>query len=719
VPRVAPCVLTILALLASASAACGEDLNVPPGKIEGGSPGNMMHRYLMTQVEQAVRRWKADYEKRKTPEQIAAYQKRLHDEFLKAIGGLPERTPLEPRVVGTISRPGYRVEKVIFQSQPKHYVTALMFLPDPERFKPPYPGVLVPCGHGIPGKAYPSYQAMGTLLALNGMAGLVFDPIDQGERGQYLGEGGWPKLAGCAGHAMLGPGSILLGRNVARFEIWDGMRAIDYLQSRSEINPRRIGCTGSSGGGTQTAYLMALDDRIGAAVPSCYLSTTWGFLWSMGPDDAEQQLYGQLAVGLDEADFVMMRAPSPVLIEEVTQEPIDIAGTWEMLRYAKRLYTRMGYAERVDIIEYDAMHAFHPALREASARWMSRWLLGKDQVIVEPKINLLTEQECRCLPDGKVMAIPGARSAYDLNEDYENELAQRRKSSWASGDRTALLEQVRQLAGIRQLAQLPKPKVETVGTVARTGYSIKKLVISPEEGISLPALLFLPRKPTTGQAVLYLNENGKAADAAPGGPIERRVRAGDTVLAVDLRGVGQTKSINKGWNPPDQSSSKGWNPPEVNDEYLAYLLGRSCLGMRAEDVLVCARYIAERTADGREGSVQLVAIGNAGVPSLHAAALEPSLFQSVKLSRTLASWSNVVHIPLHKGPVVNFVHGALLHYDLPDLAATLGGKLTVEQPIDAAGGNGRANLAKKAWPGRATLAGARPGSGPCQVQGSG
>ena len=145
--RPLPCVLTILALLAAAPAVGGEDLNVPPEKIEGGKPDGMMHRYLLRQVDQAAERWKADYEKRKTPEEIAAYQKRLREKFLEAIGGLPERTPLEPQVTGTISRPGYRVEKIIFQSQPKHYVTALLFLPDPQRFKPPYPGVIVPCGH--------------------------------------------------------------------------------------------------------------------------------------------------------------------------------------------------------------------------------------------------------------------------------------------------------------------------------------------------------------------------------------------------------------------------------------------------------------------------------------------------------------------------------------------------------------------------------------------
>ena len=176
----------------------------------------MMSRYWSRQAARAFEKWRKDYEDRKTPEQIAAYQKRLHDKFVEALGGLPERTPLNPRVTGMIRRDGYRVEKVIYESQPKHFVTALLFVPEKAVFKPPYPGVLIPCGHSENGKGSDAYQSMGALLALNGMAALVVDPIDQGERGQYLGDGGWPQLWGTAAHWRLGIGSTLLGRNTAQ-----------------------------------------------------------------------------------------------------------------------------------------------------------------------------------------------------------------------------------------------------------------------------------------------------------------------------------------------------------------------------------------------------------------------------------------------------------------------------------------------------------------------
>ncbi len=214
---------------------------------------------------------------------------------------------------GPVRCDGYHVEKIIFESRPKHYVTAILFLPDAEKYKAPYPGVLVPCGHSNIAKAADSYQKMGALLALNGMAALVFDPIDQGERGQLIED--WPKLWGTKAHTMVAIGSILLGRNTATFEVWDGMRGIDYLQSRQEVDPKRIGCTGNSGGGTQTSYLMALDDRIIAASPSCYITNFDRLLNTLGGQDAEQNIYAQLAFGMDHADYLMMRAPTPILIE--------------------------------------------------------------------------------------------------------------------------------------------------------------------------------------------------------------------------------------------------------------------------------------------------------------------------------------------------------------------------------------------------------------------
>ena len=649
-----------------------ENLSVLPETIDGVAPDKIMGRYLRRQAAKQFDNWKTEYEQRKTDEQIAEYQKHLREKFLDVLGGLPDRTPLNPQVTGIVERDGYCVEKIIFESQPKHYVTALLFLPETKTHKPPYPGVLVPCGHAQNAKGYESYQKMGALLALNGMAALVFDPIEQGERGQLMED--WPQLWGTKAHTMVAVGSILLGRNTATFEVWDGMRGIDYLQSRPEVDPNRIGCTGNSGGGTQTSYLMALDDRIIAASPSCYITNFDRLLNTLGGQDAEQNIYAQLAFGMDHADYLMMRAPTPILICAATKDFFDIGGTWTSFRYAKRLYTRLGFSERIELLENDAEHNYNQQAREGVVRWMSRWLLGRDKPITEPEIKLLSEEEYRCTPDGQVMLLKEARSVYDLNREYEKDLVKQRKRLWATTERAEMLNRVRKIAGIRRFSELPEPGVVEVGTIERDGYTIKKMIVKPEEGVYMTALMFVPSQQTNKAAVLYLHEQGKATDAAPGGPIEKLAKAGQAVLAVDLRGVGETHGVGQPYFEPYFGS-------DGQDFYIAYVLGRSYIGMRAEDVLVCARLLKQN----QSGTLSLVSIGHVGIPALHAAALEPDLFSSVKLVRSLVSWSNVVEMGKSQDQLINTVHGALTVYDLPDLASVLGDKLTIEEPLNALG----------------------------------
>jgi hypothetical protein len=160
---------------------------------------------------------------------------------------------------------------------------------------------------------------------------------------------------------------------------------------------------------------------------------------------------------------------------------------------------------------------------------------------------------------------------------------------------------------------------------------------------------------------------------APGGPIEAMVKAGKRVLAVDVRGTGETQQ-------PKQGQLSGATGLDWKDVFTAYLLGRSYVGMRAEDVLVCARFLKQQA-----GPVELIAAGNVTIPALHAAALEPELFGSVKLTGLLSSWSNVIELGCSYNQQVNAVHGALTTYDLPDLAATLGEKLVAKEPLDALG----------------------------------
>lgn len=662
--------IATLCLWALAVPAVADELAVLPSQLDGTAPKEMMHAYLMRRAQAALDRREAEYEKLKTPEQVAAYQDRLRQFFVATLGGFPERTPLNAKVVAKQAFDGYRIEKVIYESQPHHLVTAVLYLPTS---KPPYPGVLVPCGHSANGKGADTYQRVSILLAKNGLAALCYDPIDQGERSQLLDEKGKPRVASCTlAHSLLNAGSLLLGRSTATYRIWDGMRSLDYLESRPEIDPKRLGCTGNSGGGTLTSYLMALDGRIQVAAPSCYLTNFRRLLETVRSQDGEQNLHAQIAQGMDHADYILMRAPKPTLMCVATHDFFPIDGAWQTFRQAKRIYSRLGLAERIGLVEADEKHGFTMPLRVGAVRWMRRWLLNTDDAITESDSPILKDPEIQVTAEGQVMRLDGARSVYDLNRDLETHLAEARQRFWQQTDKARALEEVRHLTGIRKLDELPAVACDKLGTLPRDGYRIDKLALKPEPGIWLAALAFVPDKPN-GEATLYLHGLGKQVDAAPGGPIERLVKQGQLVLAVDLRGLGETQGDGK-----DYGISK-YLGQDWNDATLADMLATSYVAMRAEDALGCARFLAKSLANVPPRKVHLHAVGSVVPSALHAAALEPALFATVTLRGGLTSWSEVVRSPLAPHPLANVVHGALRVYDLSDLAATLPKeKLTVE-----------------------------------------
>ncbi len=502
---------------------------------------------------------------------------------------------------------------------------------------------------------------MGILLAKNGIAALCYDPIGQGERHQFLDRDGKPLYHCVNEHTLIGTGAILLGINTAHYRIWDGVQSLQYLQSRADVDPKRIGCAGNSGGGTETSYLMALDDRIACAAPGCFLTTFRCLLESAGPQDAEQNIAGQIAFGLDEADYVIMCAPRPTLICAGTRDAtFDIVGTWDIFRQAKRIYGRLGHGEGVDLVEPDEPHGFTKPLREATARWMSRWLLRREVPIEEPAFPVFTEEQLRCTLRGQVMLLPGEQSALDLNRQREATLAPLRRKLWAETPRAEMLARIKELIGAREPSSVGVPPSRTVGTLRREGYRIEKRILLPDPETNLPALDFLPDRPS-GEAYLYLHSAGKHVDAAPGGPIEGLVRQGHRVLAVDLRGIGEIE----GKHPREWC--RGLFGPNGREFFLAYLLGKSLVGLNTEDIWGCARFLAGDTGC----KVHLVASGKLGIAALHVAALKPALFASLTLRDAPPAWADVLALPVPKEHLVNAVHGVLAVYDLPDLARTL------------------------------------------------
>ena len=673
-------------------------------------PGKQLELLLERQFHEQLDRRLEAYDALRSRADCEKWQRERREFFIRQLGGFPERTPLNAVTVGQLKGEGYRVEKVLFESRLNHHVTANLYLP---MTKGPYPAVLIPCGHSHTGKAAGGYQRMSILLARHGMAALCYDPIGQGERYQSLDfehdhetfasvsyrlETPHPRVRFLCTteHTMMGVGCILLGTNTAQYRIWDGMRAIDYLQSRNDIVDDKIGCAGNSGGGTLTAYLMALDDRIVAASPACYLTTFRRLIETKGAQDAEQNIFGQIAFGMDEPDYVMMRAPKPTLICASTRDvTFDIGGTWDLFRQSKRFYARLGFPERVELNEADVPHGMYLQHREAIARWMHRWLLGKDKVIREVDPQTLpdpisdkelralsegdwTKEQLYCTPEGQALLMKGEKSVFEINAGIERKLREERKAAWEKQNTNQRRELVRKTIGLdaaavaRPLKQqsnrnLATAATKAIGTIQRDGYRIEKIILAGnEKQLDLPGLLFVPET-VSKPPVLHFHGVSMKAEAKSGGRLEQLVKQGHMVLSAELSGIGETET---GHDKRDYG--RGRFGRDVQEIYLAYLIGRSFVGMRTTDVFRWSDYLSNHGSNEKPLPIQLIATGEAAIPALHAAALEPSRFESVHLKRMIRSWAEIVAAPECVNQLVNTVHGALRHYDLPDLVELTG-----------------------------------------------
>ncbi|HEY2018254.1 MAG TPA: acetylxylan esterase, partial [Bryobacteraceae bacterium] len=247
--------------------------------------------YLASLAADAYARRNARLAKLTTPTAIRDYQAWARTTFRKLAGALPERTPLSPRTTGAFERDRYRVEKLVYESRPGLFVTANLYLP--KGGTAPYPGVLFHMGHSTNGKGYAFYQRCCQGLVQLGHVVLAFDPIGQGERVNYPRPGSWLSALNSPTdeHTMPGRQMLLAGETATGAMLWDAMRSLDVLASHPQVDAKRIGATGQSGGGTTTMFLSAVDDRIAATVVCSGITENFACADFDAPgstDDAEQ-----------------------------------------------------------------------------------------------------------------------------------------------------------------------------------------------------------------------------------------------------------------------------------------------------------------------------------------------------------------------------------------------------------------------------------------------
>lgn len=351
------------------------------------------------------------------PAAFAAKREAFRETFRKKIGFQDVvRTPLNAKVTGARDFGAFRVEKVLMESAPGAFVAALVFLPDAARFAPPYAGFMFIPGHAGEGKASATYLQTCELGARNGLVAVAYDPLGQGERAQGAG------LRNADEHVRIGAYAALLGETTATYMLRDAARVFDYLADRPDVDRTKLGVCGNSGGGTISAFFMVADDRVKAAVPSCYLSSAREHLLACGPQDAEQNFFGEFSWGFNHAALILA-AGCPVLINAAVEDFFQIEGSRSTHRLVRDVAAKVGLsADRYALSEAPGKHTMSRVHREAAVRFLLKHLKGEERDVTETESATFAPADVTVTPEGEVSKLPGFRSVYDeLEEKFVRE----------------------------------------------------------------------------------------------------------------------------------------------------------------------------------------------------------------------------------------------------------------------------------------------------------
>jgi cephalosporin-C deacetylase-like acetyl esterase len=579
-------------------------------------------------------------------------------------GQFPERSPLNARVTGVLEGDGFRVEKLLYESMPGFFVTAAVFVP--EGIDARRPAIVYASGHSADGFRAAPYQTAILNLVKKGFIVLAFDPVGQGERRQYNDpETGTSRIGGpTREHSYPGAQIFITGDSPALYFIWDGVRAIDYLHSRPDVDTERIGATGRSGGGTQSSYFAAFDDRVRAVAPENYLTSFRRLLESIGLQDAEQNFFHGIAQGIDHADLIIAHAPKPYLVIATTRDMFSIQGVRETVREARSAYAAMGQADNLRLVEDDAPHASTRRNREAMYAFFQE-ALDLPGETREVEVQVFEPTELYTSETGQVATMPNTEDLFTLNRrraaEMVERLAGRRQSEFGTD---AVVAAARNLSGY----EAPSHGGEAVfrGRLRRDGYVIEKYFVPGEGDYVLPMLLLIPDGDGPHPAVIYLQPEGKASDAAGGGVMESLVRRGYVVLAPDLLGFGELGNSDFRGDAYDYGVGVG----AYNIWWTANQAGRSLVGINAGDIIRTVQFLRSRS-DVNQDRLSAIGIGELGPVLLHATAFDRSI-SDVVLVQSPTTYESFVLNRYYRPELVHaVVPGALREYDLPDLAATL------------------------------------------------
>lgn len=640
----------------------------------------MMQDWLIDQMREAEARGGALRAAVKTKADAENYVKSVRDRIQQAFGPLPEKTPLNAKVTRTADREGYRIENVIFESRPNYMVTGNLYVPTGR--KQPMPGVIGVCGHSLNGKAAEAYQAFAQNLARLGYVCFIIDPVGQGERFQYLSDTLKSRLGGgVAEHIQMGNHQALIGEFLGTWFTWDGIRALDYLLTRPEIDPQHIGVTGNSGGGTQTTWLCGLEPRFTMAAPACFVTTFRRNAENELPADTEQCPPQVLALGLDHSDFLAAMAPKPVVILAQEKDFFDVRGSIETYERLKPLYALLGKPENIQLHIGPDHHGYSQPNREAMYRFFNQVTRVSDAK-TEPALTVEKDETLWCAPRGQVAEL---KSRTLMSFTHETALALAKKRVALRGD--ALKQAVRDLLKMPELSATP-PDYRILRSAGTRKYSAKAYcTYAVETEPHIHALLtrlhddMLTSRPPGGakQAVLYISHRSADAELRDEALVKELIAASPEAAfyACDVRGIGDSQ--------PNTCGADQFLKPYGNHYFYAahgLMLDRPLLGQRTFDVL---RVIQLLLSAGHQ-EVHLAGKGWGALPAAFAAMLSERVTQ-VTLKNGLTSFGDLAGSEDYQWPYAVMLPHVLKHFDLPACYAELESKkLRNIEPWGAADG---------------------------------
>ena len=620
-----------------------------------GAEGPQITPYLLYQTalawnEDALRRER--WSKVRNEGDLLKLRAELRASLLEMIGGLPKKkTDMHAAITGSITAAGFHIEKLIYQSLPGFYVTALVYVPD--NGDKVHPAILVPAGHASNGKDH--YQALCQRLVLRGYLVISWDPVGQGERSQF-----WDLKAKksrynlvCAEHAVMGNLAYLAGTNLARWEIWDGMRAVDYLLTRRDVDGERISITGTSGGGFQTALLGALDERIKVVIPSCYITAlpmrAENRIFADPDSDPEQDLFGLISKGVDHAGMLLMLYPRAMMVAAATLDFFPVQGARSTYSEVSSFYKRFGHGDRVEFVESYNRHEYSLSNQEAALRFLDRFN-GTPMRHGLAAVTEFSDDDLRVTKSGQVLVdYPESRTLLQLIAAYSVDPSHRSLKTLAELYRDEMDPDVASWA-VRPYAGSAPPmelRWEARGSYTAGKVHIDRYVLHHSTYLEMPLLHFHSEARHPKGTVLWFSLDGKASEK-DWPQVSRLVSEGYEVFSFDFRGLGETRmnyrvDFSDASSPAQGDFDQAYVNPRgsVLSDYVynSLLTGRPYFLQLMDDIKIAELFVLNRDP---HLPLSLAASGEAYSLAIRFQQVDPHVTILAPASAPILNWSTLV-----------------------------------------------------------------------------